>query len=390
MSMIKYFVRQLIIIILMMNISSASLKEVFSDYFLMGTIWHGHDIIDPSNHRINPYINREKELSAREFNSITAENCMKPDFTQPEDGVYTFDESDEMVMYAEENGMVIIGHTLVWHNQTPKWFFEDDEGKTVSRDILIHRLKTHIRTVVERYKGRIEYWDVVNELIHTRKINETNYEAFYRNTPWYKIIGPEYIDIAFKTVLEVDPNAKLLYNDYNLDQNAKLDFAINMIKELRTKGIPIYGLGYQGHLLLKEPSLQQIERVFIKCKEANIPLHITELDVSVLPFGWDHRGIIISENTELSQALNPYAEGIPDSIKVALAERDKNIFSLFLRYSDILERVTFWGVWDGNSWRDYSPIRGRNDYPLLFDRDFNKKLAYDEVCKTILETRIKE
>ena len=361
-----------------------ALKELFSNFFEVGTIWHGKVLGDPER-SINKNLQKEKKLTAREFNSITAENCMKPEFIQPSQGNFTFDEADQMVSFAEKNNMSIVGHTLVWHHMTPKWFFKDDEGNKVRKDVLINRMKNHIRTVVSRYRGKIDYWDVVNEVIHTKKKEDGAYQAFYRNTPWYDIIGPEYIEIAYRTVMETDPNVKLLYNDFNLDQEAKIDFAIDLVKNLRKKGIPIHGIGYQAHFMMNEPSLSSIEMVFAKCKKAGIPIHITELDLSVLPNAWHLRGDIVSLDEDISGSLNPYASFAPQEVLEAQAERYKNIFKIFLKYSDILERVTFWGVWDGASWRDYSPIKGRTDYPLFFDREFNKKISYHKVCSLLNE-----
>ena len=363
---------------------ASNLKEVFSDHFLMGTIWHGHALGDESS---NQFLEKEKTITALEFNTITAENCMKPSFIQPKEGLFTFAQADEMMAFSESNNLLVVGHTLVWKNSTPQWFFQDKNGNEVSRDVLIDRLKNHIQTVVGRYRGRIAYWDVVNEAIETRWIEkEGRFEAFYKPTPWLKIIGPEYIEIAYKAAHKADPSAKLLYNDYNLDQKAKLDFALAMIADFKQRGVPIYGLGYQGHLFIDEPSLASIERVLKKTDEANIPLHITELDVSVLPNAWKHRTASVEERLELQKKFNPYVKGVPDAVLAQQAERYKSVFELFVKYSDTVERVTFWGVWDGNSWRDYRPMEGRTDYPLLIGREFDRKPAYDAVLETVLET----
>ena len=356
-----------------------TLKEAFSDRFLMGTIWHGYSVDGEKN----KFLAREKALTAAEFNVITPENCMKPSFTQPKEGIFTFAEGDDLVAFAEGHSIAVVGHTLVWKNDAPKWFFEDDSGAVVSRAVLIERMKEHIRTVVGRYRGRIAYWDVVNEAIETKWLREEKrFEAFYKPCPWLDIIGPEYIEIAYRTAHETDPDAKLLYNDFNLDQAGKLDFALEMIADLSDQGVPIHGLGYQGHFFLDEPSLPDIERVFENCREADVPLHVTELDVSVLPNAWKHRGASVEDKFELAAEFNPYPEGAPLSLLQEQARRYGDLFDLFVQYSDILERVTFWGVWDGNSWRDYRPMLDRTDYPLLFGREFERKPAYDTVIKT--------
>ncbi len=367
--------------ILPIFVNAETLQGAFKDHFLMGTIWHGYKLGNDSRNR---HVAKEKEITATEFNAITPENCMKPMFVQPKKGVFTFAESDEMVDFAEANNLVVVGHTLVWKNQTPAWFFLDDKGGQVSREVLIERLKTHIRTVVSRYRGRIDYWDVVNEAVTVdRDQGERNQTASYKSTPWLEIIGPEYIEIAYRTAHEADPSAKLLYNDYNLDTEVKLDFSLAMIADLKSRGLPIAGLGYQGHLFLKEPSLAAIERVLRKTKQANIPLHITELDVSVLPNAWKHRSASVEQRFKLAKKLNPYPDGVPEKILAEQAKRYSDVFSLFLQYSDNIERVTFWGVWDGNSWRDYRPMLGRTDYPLLIDRKFEKKPAYDAVINLV-------
>ena len=279
-----------------------------------------------------------------------------------------------------KNNLTIVGHTLVWKNSAPDWFFQDRNGNQVSREVLIERLKTHIQTVVSRYKGKIAYWDVVNEAIETKWNPKTHsYDAFYKPCPWLDIIGPEYIEISYKAAQDADPDAKLLYNDYNLDQKAKLDFALNMIRDFKERGVPIYGLGYQAHLFLREPTLPEMERVLKKSADLKIPVHITELDVSVLPNAWKYRTASVEEQYDLASKLNPYQENIPTDVLLEQSRRYKDVFKLFLDYHDTVERVTFWGVWDGNSWRDYKPMSGRTDYPLLISRSFEKKMAYDQV-----------
>ena len=376
----KLFRIGFLVLLLSNAVQSESLKESFSDHFLMGTIWHGNKL---GSNKTNRFLEQEKSLISSEFNAITAENAMKPRQTQPHEGVFTFEEADEMVAFAEAKNLTIVGHTLVWKNSAPDWFFVDNQGSPVSREILIDRMKTHIKTVMGRYKGRIKYWDVVNEAIETKRIKgEKSFEAFYKSSPWLDIIGPEYIEIAYRAAREADPAAKLLYNDYNLDQEAKLDFALQMIIDLKKRGVDIHGLGYQGHLFLDEPTLDSIERVFIKSKAANIPVHVTELDVSVLPNGWKHRTASVEERFKLSAKYNPYPTAAPEEVLDNQARRYSDIFRIFVSYSDVIERITFWGVWDGNSWRDYRPMLGRTDYPLLIGREFEKKPAYRAVLKT--------
>ena len=371
--------------------ASDTLKTVYGEHFLMGTIWHGtktpggkeSNHYSPDGNLENIFLPFEKYITVEQFNSITPENCMKPAFIQPKENVFTFEESDKMMMFAEQNDLKVVGHTLVWKNATPPWFFVDAKGNKVSREVLIQRLKNHIRMVVGRYKGRVKYWDVVNEAVHVkREKGKKKSIGIYRESGWLDIIGPEYIEIAYRTANEVDPKAVLLYNDFDLYNPAKLDFIISMIEDLRGRGVPIHGLGYQGHLFLDEPKLSSIERVIKKAEQAKIPLHITELDVSVLPNAWKHRAASVEDNFKLAKKFNPYPDKVPSKILKEQAERYKEIFDLFSNYKDVIERVTFWGVWDGNSWRNYKPMRGRTDYPLLFGRDFEYKPAYHSVIQS--------
>jgi len=259
--------------------------------------------------------------------------------------------------------------------------FLDDNGNKVSRDLLIKRLEEYIHKVVSRYKGKIKYWDVVNEAVDVFKNDLGDKYAKLKNTPWYDIIGDDYIEIAFRAAHKADPNCKLLYNDYNMYQREKIDFIINMVKELREKGVPVHGIGSQGHMFMQHPNLDQVEYWLKSVHDAKIPLHITEMDVSVLPNAWIHKGASVEDRFDLADEFNPYKNGVPKKILKQQAKRYKDIFRLFLKYSKNIERVTFWGVWDGNSWRNYLPMKGRTDYPLLFDRNFKKKPAYNSIKK---------
>jgi endo-1,4-beta-xylanase len=301
---------------------------------------------------------------------------MKPLFLLDQNGNYNFEESDKFVDYAIENNLTIVGHTLVWKNSAPEWFFKDEKGNTISREILILRLKDYIKTVVSRYKGKISYWDVVNEAVDVFKSDDNKSYAALKPSPWYDIIGEDYIKIAFEAAHDADPNCKLIYNDYNMYQSEKTDFIIDMVNNLKSEGVPIHGIGSQGHMFLNHPSLDKVEYWLRKISDANIPLHITELDVSVLPNAWKHRGASVEDRFDLAQKYNPYPNFIPSSKLKQQAKRYKSLFKLFLKYSHTIERVTFWGVWDGNSWRNYLPMKGRRDYPLLFDRNFKPKPAY--------------
>ena len=194
-------------------VTELGLSDYYKDHFMIGTIYHGAVLGDD-----NPNLNQQKEfeITQNEFNVITAENCMKPMYLIDEKGQYNFEESDAFVEYAEKNGLAIIGHTLVWKNSAPDWFFKGDDGKPVSRAVLIQRLESYIETVVSRYKGKIAYWDVVNEAVDVFRTKNGEKYAKLKPTPWYDIIGADYIKIAYKAAHRADPNCKLLYNDFNI------------------------------------------------------------------------------------------------------------------------------------------------------------------------------
>ena len=371
--LVPIFFLSILISVHSQDTNKKGLSDYYKDHFMIGTIYHGA-VLGNDNHNLNQ--KKEFEITNREFNAITAENCMKPMYLIDENGAYDFEESDAFVAYAQSNGLTIIGHTLVWKNSAPDWFFKGDDGKVVSRDVLIQRLEAYIETVVTRYKGKIAYWDVVNEAVDIFRTKDGQKYAKLKPTPWHDIIGDDYIKIAYEAAHRADPDCKLLYNDFNMYQKEKIDFIIAMVKSLRTQGVPIHGIGSQGHMFMQHPLLEEVEYWLKACYKANIPLHITEMDISVLPNAWKHKGASVEDRFDLAADFNPYSEGVPERVLKQQARRYKALFKLFLKYSSNIERVTFWGVWDGNSWRNYLPMQGRTDYPLLFDRNFKKKPAY--------------
>jgi endo-1,4-beta-xylanase len=281
---------------------------------------------------------------------------------------------DRFVEFGEKHDMFIVGHTLVWHNQTPRWVFEDDAGRPVDRDTLLRRLREHIFTVVGRYKGRIKGWDVVNEAL--------NQDGTMRPSPWFKIIGEDYLAHAFRFAHEVDPEAELYYNDYDLELPAKRKGAIALIKKLQGEGVPIAGVGLQNHNRLQWPSIADEDATIDAFAKLRLKVNISELDVDVLPrttaIGADY-AVDIAPTSE----LNPYTAGLPDSVQSQLAQRYADLFRIYLKYRDAIDRVTFWGVADGDSWLNNWPIRGRTNHPLLFDRFGQPKPAFAAVVDTV-------
>ena len=254
--LIPIFFLSILISVHSQDTNKKGLSDDYKDHFMIGTIYHGAVL---GNDNQNPNQKKEFEITNREFNAITAENCMKPMYLIDENGAYDFEESDAFVAYAQSNGLTIIGHTLVWKNSAPDWFFKGDDGKVVSRDVLIQRLEAYIETVVTRYKGKIAYWDVVNEAVDIFRTKDGQKYAKLKPTPWHDIIGDDYIKIAYEAAHRADPDCKLLYNDFNMYQKEKIDFIIAMVKNLRAQGVPIHGIGSQGHMFMQHPLLEEVE-----------------------------------------------------------------------------------------------------------------------------------
>ncbi|MDT0685020.1 endo-1,4-beta-xylanase [Autumnicola psychrophila] len=340
-----------------------TLKEAYKDKFYIGTALNAWQIRGRRPEEI--------QVVKENFNSIVAENIMKSARIQPKEGQFDFSLADEFVKFGEENDMHIHGHTLIWHSQTPDWFFVGEDGNTVSKEVLIERMKNHITTVVGRYKGRIHSWDVVNEAIED--------DGSFRESQFYKIIGEDFIELAFEFAHEADPDAHLYYNDYSMSNPRKRDGVVNMIKKLKDQDIFVYGIGMQGHI-----SLGADLKEFEKSLEAFGKLGkvvISELDLTVLPSPWGDAGAEISDNYEYEDKMDPFPNGLPDEVQEQLSKRYVEFFNLFLEHQEIITRVTLWGVNDGNSWKNNWPVRGRTDYPLLFDRENNAKPVVKELIE---------
>jgi endo-1,4-beta-xylanase len=345
-----------------------TLKDAFKDHFYLGAVLNENQIYRLDADSI--------DILKKHFNSITAENVMKWSELHNEPGNYNFESADRFVALGEENNMFIVGHTLIWHNQVPSWVFLDESQNLISRVKLLQRMRDHIYTVISHYKGRVNEWEVVNEAIAD--------DGNMRKSSWLEIIGDDYVQKAFEFAHEADPKALLYYNDYSLCVPAKRNSAIRLIKNLQSKGIKIDGIGMQGHLILDFPGKREdIENSITAFSELGVKIMITELDISVLPFPDKHMGADISLNFEYQEKLNPYPGGLPDSIQEKLANRYYELFKIFHAHKDKISRVTIWGIYDAQSWLNNWPIKGRTDYPLLFDRNYQPKQAFYAVMKSI-------
>lgn len=325
-----------------------------------------------SNQALDGRADAQLELIAREFNSVTAENAMKWGELQPDGVNWRWDRADRLVDFANKNRMDVLGHNLVWHSQVPQNLFVDAERKPVSREVLLDKLHAHIDTLVGRYKGRVWAWDVVNEAIDEGK--------GWRRSQWFNIIGEDFMEQAFRFAHAADRKAQLLYNDYNMHNPEKIAFLKNVVRGYLDRGVPIHGIGNQSHVGLNYPDLEQWERGIATFAEMGLKVHITELDVDVLPAA-ANTAADIGNREAYNQQMDPYRNGLPDEIQQQLADRYEQLFRILLKYRESVERVTLWGLHDGISWKNDFPVRGRVNYPLLFDRQMQPKPAYDRLMK---------
>lgn len=312
------------------------------------------------------------------FSYVTPENCMKPDPIQRQPGQWQWQLPDSFVDFAVSNNLRVVGHCLVWakDDRTPPWFALDGE-KPASRELLLQRMKTHIDTVVGRYRGKIAMWDVVNEALD----DGTNY---LRPSVWSRTCGEEFIVKAFEYAHAADPNALLIYNDYNNELPAKLPKMIRLIESLRSKHAPIHAIGLQGHYELDTVPFEALEKTLATMKEMNMKVVISELDIDVIPRArwWANGG---AERESLAK-VNPYQNGCPPEILQRQAEQYARLFKLFAKYSDQILRVTFWNLHDGQSWLNDFPWQ-RVNHPLLFDRNSKPKPAFDAVISELQKSR---
>ncbi len=361
----------IILLCIIQTMNAQTLKEVYKDAFLIGSAMNEAIISGKDKASL--------DITLKHFNTITAENVLKAGPINPEPGQYNFGPADAFVEFGEKNNMFIVGHTLVWHNQTPGWFFTDKDGNPNTPEQQIERMRQHIETIAGRYKGRIHAWDVVNEVI--------NNDGSYRPTTWVNGVGDgdELVKKAFQFASQYAPDAELYYNDFNAWRPAKRDGIVRLVKMLQEEGIRIDGVGIQGHWGLNYPKNEYIEEAIDAYAALGVKVMITELDVDVLPL--TREGQIIGTGMmhpqfqleEFKEYLDPYSEGMPPEVEQLLNQRYAELFEIFYRKRDKIDRVTLWGVHDGMSWKNGYPIPGRTNYVLLFDRERKPKTALQAV-----------
>lgn len=335
-------------------------KDAFIGDFYMGTALNEAQIIGVDVKGV--------ETIKKHFNSIVAENCMKSEEIHPEEGVYDFTLADKFVEFGQANDMFIIGHCLIWHSQLAKWFPYDEKGNFVTPEVLKERMKDHITTIVTRYKGRIHGWDVVNEAILE--------DGSYRKSPFYQILGEEFIPLAFEYAHAADPDAELYLNDYGMNNPGRRNTYVKIANDLKARGLRIDGIGMQSHVGMDYPDMQEYEESLLAFAGTGCNVMITEWDMSALPS--INFGANISDTVAFKASLNPYKEGLPEDVDALWNSRMKAFMDLYLKHSDKITRITAWGVADGDSWKNDWPMEGRTDYPLLFDRNHQPKPFLNE------------
>ena len=339
--------RQLFIGLLLLAGSVTSwaqgLKDAYKDYFLIGVAVNQRNVTNPE----------QQALIKKEFSSITCENDMKPEPTEPQEGQFNWDNADRIANFCRANGIKLRGHCLMWHSQIGRWMLDGNPTK----EVFYQRMKNHIQAVVSRYKDVVYCWDVVNEAM----TDDKNAEDPYRQSPMYKLCGDEFIAKAFQYAREADPKALLFYNDYNECDPVKSQRIYNMVKKMKDAGVPIDGIGMQGHYNIYGPTEKEVDDALNLYKKIVKHIHVTELDIRV--------------NEEMGGQLRFSREGVAvsDSIKQHLADQYARVFGVFRKHKDVIDCVTFWNLSDRDSWL------GARNYPLPFDENYQPKMAYDYI-----------
>jgi len=319
------------------------LKDAYKDYFLIGVAVNQRNVTNA----------QQQALIKQEFNSMTCENDMKPEPTEPQEGQFNWENADRIANFARQNGIKLRGHCLMWHSQIGRWMLEDNPTK----EVFYQRMKNHIQAIVTRYKDVIYCWDVVNEAIS----DDPNAEDPYRQSAMYKLCGDEFIAKAFQYAREADPNALLFYNDYSTVDPHKRERIYNMVKKMKAAGVPIDGIGMQGHYNIYFPTEELLDEAISRFKQIVKHIHVTELDIRV--------------NEEMGGQLQFSHDGVTvtDSVKQHLADQYARVFKVFRKHKDVIDCVTFWNLSDRDSWLSAA------NYPLPFDTEYKPKLAYEYI-----------
>ncbi len=322
------------------------LKDAYKDYFMVGVAVNNRNVTDAD----------QIALIKREFNSITAENAMKPQPTEPRKGEFNWEDADRIADFCRQNGIKLRGHTLMWHSQIGPWMYQDENGKLLPKEEFYANMKHHIQAIVNRYKDVVYCWDVVNEAVADSPVRPGAPEL--RNSPMYQIAGEEFIYKAFEYAHEADPKALLFYNDYNDAEPAKSQRIYNLVKRMKDAGVPVDGIGMQGHYNIYGPSMEDVDAAIELYSKVVKHIHVTELDIRV--------------NQDMGGGLrfNQGQAQVADWERTLQQDQYVNLFKVLRKHKDVIDCVTFWNVSDRDSWL------GANNYPLLFDQNYRPKQSY--------------
>ena len=354
--------------------SQKTLKSAYADAFMMGCAVNSQIVSGRDS--------RSTEIILQQFNAVSPENDMKAEVIHPRPDTWNFEPADRFVKFANDNNLWSLGHTLVWHNQTPDFFFNHPDGTPKTKDEMVETMRSYIEKVAGHFAGKIDAWDVVNEIIDN--------DGSYRKTVWTNAFegdGDELVRLAFKFASQYDPNAELYYNDFNVWRPTKRDGIARMVRMLQEHGIRIDGVGIQAHWGLNFPKNEYIIAAIDTFAALGVKVMITEMDVDVLPLTREGQviGRILQDPLfqleEFETYLDPYKTGLPDDVQERLTDRYRELMQIFYDRRDKIDRVTFWGLHDGMSWKNGYPIPNRTNYPLLFNRDWTPKPAFHAILE---------
>ena len=336
---------------------NVGLKDAYKDYFTIGVALNQRNVSDDA----------QKALVIKQFNSVTAENDWKPGEIHPKEGVWNFERADKIADFCRQNGIKMRGHCLCWHSQFADWMFTDKKGKPVTKEVFYQRLREHIHTVVNRYKDVVYAWDVVNEAMADDNQFGPRFgfgrpgqePSPYRQSRHFQLCGDEFIAKAFQFAREADPNTLLFYNDYSCVDEGKRERIYNMVKKMKDAGVPIDGIGMQGHYNIYFPSEEQLEKAIVRFKEIVKHINITELD---LRMNNESGGQLMFSRGE--------AKPMPEYMGTLQTDQYARLFKVFRKHADVIDNVTFWNLGDKDSWL------GVNNHPLPFDENYRPKACF--------------
>lgn len=356
------------------KIQQIALKDAFKDDFLIGCA------ID--QRIISQHDSKAQALILEQFNAVSPESVLKPEYIHPAPNRWNFAPGDAYCQFAAEHGLKALGHTLVWHNQTPNFFWLNADGTPRSQEDMRAHLVEYLEKVTTHFAGKVYAWDVVNEILD----EDGNYRHDKGWEKYYKDLD-DLVCLAFSTAQRCDPNAELYYNDFNMWRPSKVAGAVRLVKMLQSKGIRIDGVGIQAHWGLNFPEIKDVENAIDQLSALGVKVMITEIDIDVLPLTKEGQVIgqslsdPVFQRPEFVKFLNPYRQGLPKKVDKQLADRYEELMRVFHKKRDKIDRVTFWGLHDGVSWKNDYPVPHRTNYPMLFDRNLQKKKAYEQVIK---------